>query len=147
MKTFSALLAICAGNSPVPGEFPTQRPVTRSFDVYFDLRPNKSLSKQSWGWWFEMLLRPLWRHRNDTIKLCKANRTFEILWRWANSNKWLKWIINTTRHVKINTSFTIWFCWREGCNIYVFMLVKIARRLFVLAWQTVPVPVNKLVSV
>ena len=37
METFSALLAICAGNSPVPGEFPTQRPVTRSFDVYFDL--------------------------------------------------------------------------------------------------------------
>ena len=34
METFSALLAICAGNSPVPGEFPTQRPVTRSFDVY-----------------------------------------------------------------------------------------------------------------
>ena len=35
METFSALLAICAGNSPVPGEFPTQRPVTRSFDVFF----------------------------------------------------------------------------------------------------------------
>ena len=33
MKTFSALLALCAGNSPVPGEFPAQRPVTRSFDV------------------------------------------------------------------------------------------------------------------
>ena len=33
METFSALLAICAENSPVPGEFPTQRPVTRSFDV------------------------------------------------------------------------------------------------------------------
>ena len=44
METFSALLAICAGNSPVPGEFPTQRPVTRSFDIYFDLRPNKRLS-------------------------------------------------------------------------------------------------------
>ena len=64
METFSALLAICAGNSPVPGEFPTQRPVTRSFDVYFDLRPNKRLSKQSWGWWFETLSPPLWRHRN-----------------------------------------------------------------------------------
>ena len=38
METFSALLAICAGNSPVPGEFPAQRPVTRSFDVFFDLR-------------------------------------------------------------------------------------------------------------
>ena len=65
IETFSALLAICAGDSPVPGEFPTQRPVTRSFDVYFDLRPNKRLSKQSWGWWFETQSRPLWRHRND----------------------------------------------------------------------------------
>ena len=38
METFSALLALCAGNSPVSGEFPAQRPVTRSFDVFFDLR-------------------------------------------------------------------------------------------------------------
>ena len=30
MKTFSALLAFCAGNQPVPGEFPAQRPVTRT---------------------------------------------------------------------------------------------------------------------
>ena len=63
METFSASLAICAGNSPVPGEFPAQWPVTRSFDVFFDvdLRLNKRLSKQSWGWWFETLLRQLWR--------------------------------------------------------------------------------------
>ena len=47
METFSALLAICAGNSPVPGEFTAQRPVTRSFDVFFDLRLYKRLSKQS----------------------------------------------------------------------------------------------------
>ena len=65
METFSALLALCAGNSPVPGEFPTQRPVTRSFDVYFDLRPNKRLGKQSWGWWFQTLSWSLWRHRNE----------------------------------------------------------------------------------
>ena len=38
METFSALLALCEGNSPVVGEFPAQRPVTRSFDVFFDLR-------------------------------------------------------------------------------------------------------------
>ena len=38
MGTFAALLAICAGNSPMTGEFPAQRPVTRSFDVFFDLR-------------------------------------------------------------------------------------------------------------
>ena len=64
METFSALLAICAGNSPVPGEFPAQRAVTRSFDVFFDLRLNKRLSKQWWGWWFETVSCPLWRHRN-----------------------------------------------------------------------------------
>ena len=64
METFSALLAICAGNSPVPGEFPAQRPVRRSFGVFFDLRLNKRLSKQSWGWWFETPSRSLWRHCN-----------------------------------------------------------------------------------
>ena len=46
MEKISALLAICAGNSPVPGEFPTQRPVTGSYDVIFDLHLNKRLSKQ-----------------------------------------------------------------------------------------------------
>ena len=57
------------GNSPVPGEFPTQRPVTRSFDVFFHLRPNKRLSKQWWGWWFETLSSPLWRHCNENLEL------------------------------------------------------------------------------
>ena len=66
METFSALLAICARNSPVTGEFPSQRPVTRSFDVFYDLRMNKRLSKQRWGWWFETPSRPLWRHCNDS---------------------------------------------------------------------------------
>ena len=61
---FSALLAICAGNSPVPDEFLAQRPVTRSFDVFFDLRLNKRLSKQSWGWWSETPPRSLWRQCN-----------------------------------------------------------------------------------
>ena len=79
MKTFSALLAICAGNSPVPGEFPKQRPVMWSFDVFFDLRLNKRLSKQSWGWWFETLSRPLWRHCNGQ-PLTDAAAT--QLWWW-----------------------------------------------------------------
>ena len=65
METFSVLLTICAGNSPVTAEFPAQRPVAQSFDVFFDLRLNKRLSKQSWGWWFEMPSRPLWRHCNE----------------------------------------------------------------------------------
>ena len=45
-EAFSALLALCAGNSPVTGEFPAQSPVTRCFDVFFDLRMNKRLGKQ-----------------------------------------------------------------------------------------------------
>ena len=61
----SASLALCAGNSPVTGDFPAQRSVTRSFDVFFDLCQNKRLSKQSWGWWFETPSCSLWRHCND----------------------------------------------------------------------------------
>ena len=52
-----------------PGEFPAQRPVTRGFDVFFDLHLNKRLSKQPWDWWFETLSLSLWRHRNDTEPL------------------------------------------------------------------------------
>ena len=59
-----ALLVICAGNSPVTGEFLSQRPVTRSFDVFFDLCLNKRLSKQRRGWWFETPSRSLWRQCN-----------------------------------------------------------------------------------
>ena len=62
METFSALLAFCNGNSPVPVEVPSQRPVTRSFDIFFDLCLNKRLSKQSRRWWFETPSRPLWHH-------------------------------------------------------------------------------------
>ena len=65
MEAFSALLAICAGNSPVTGEFHTQRPVTRRFDIFSFLRLNKRLNKQRWGWWFETPSSPLWRHGND----------------------------------------------------------------------------------
>ena len=52
METLSSLLALCVGNSPVTGEFPTQRPVKWNFDVFFDLGLNNQLSKESWGWWF-----------------------------------------------------------------------------------------------
>ena len=101
METFSALLAICAGNSPVPGEFPTKRPVTRSFDVFFDLRLNQRLSKQWWGWWFETLSRPLWRQLNEkrcgiclllprrkcwTIKLSVIWDTITFAWRHCTFN-------------------------------------------------------------
>ena len=78
METFSPLLAICAENSPVPGEFPAHRRVTRDFDVFFDLRLNKRLSKQSWGWWFETLSCPLWRHCNDMVMAILAGGIYPI---------------------------------------------------------------------
>ena len=62
--------SLCAGNSPVTGEFPAQRPVTRSFDVFFELRLNKRSSKHSWGWWFETPLQLLCRHCNGIQWTC-----------------------------------------------------------------------------
>ena len=75
METFSALLALCAGNSPVTGEFPAQRPVMRSFDIFFDLRLNKRLNKQSRRWWFETPSRLSWRHCYDRYhERCRSHR-------------------------------------------------------------------------
>ena len=78
METFSALLVICAGNSPVPGELLAQRPVTRSFDVFFDLRLNKRLRKQWRGWWFETPSRPLWRQCNDFMTCSYSEHPISI---------------------------------------------------------------------
>ena len=66
METFSALLAVCEGNSPVTGESPSQGPMTRNFDIFFDLRLNKRLSKQSWGGWSDTPSRSLWRQFVET---------------------------------------------------------------------------------
>ena len=65
-ETSSASLALCEGNPPVTDGLPSQRPVTQSFGVFFDLRLNKSLAKQSRHRWFETSSRSLWRHCNAT---------------------------------------------------------------------------------
>ena len=107
METFSVLLAICAGNSPVTGEFPAQRPVTRSFDIFFDLRLNKRLSKQSWGWWFETLSHPLWRHCNVS-----ADRWQWILKRQGGvANQWQRSFYPTAiaSNRCNNTGSLVWF--------------------------------------
>ena len=64
------VIDLCAGNSTVTGEFPSRRPVTRSFDVFFDLRLNKRLSKQSRRRWLETTSRSLWRHCNIRVAEC-----------------------------------------------------------------------------
>ena len=94
METYSALLAICAGNSPVPGEFPSQRPVTRSFDVFFDLRPNKRLSKQSCGWWIETPPCSLWCQCNGQTWTSRMGPRLMI-------PKYVRNTGNTTGHVSM----------------------------------------------
>ena len=88
METFSALLVICAGNSPVPGEFPSQRPVIRSFGFFFDLSLNKRFSKQSWGWWFGVPSHPLWRHCNvrSWWQEARMSRNYDIKQTIADSH-------------------------------------------------------------
>ena len=70
MEILSALLTLRAGNSPVAGEFPAQMP--RSFDVFFDLRLNKRLSKQSWGWWFGTPPHSLCSHCNEILGIAQV---------------------------------------------------------------------------
>ena len=86
------------------GEFHTQRPVTRSFDVFYDLRLNKRLSKQSWGWWFETLWCSLWRHRNGARRVLghqqshrESHDRIQIHFRWLNIN-WLARTSKVSRH-------------------------------------------------
>ena len=92
-KFFSPLLALCA----VTGEFPTQRPVTRNFDVFFDLGLKKRLSKQSRRWWFETPWRPLWRHSNY-ISLHNGQRS----WTWWIITVWRR---DTSYHDFIRRKF------------------------------------------
>ena len=143
----SALLAICAGN------FLAQRPVTRSFDVFFDLPPNKRLNKQWGGSWFETPSCPLWRHCNDIIgtfdywwrpceklvgELIPCNITLSLVACSTSSHylnqRWLWW--HCSKH------FSQWQCcfmlmlhchWRDsvwpGHNVFIFVLGSQSRSL------------------
>ena len=71
METFTTSLALCVGNSPITGGFPSQRPVTWGFDVFVNLRLNKRLNKQSGRRRFETLSRSLWSHCNVFLRTCR----------------------------------------------------------------------------
>ena len=78
METFSALLAICAGNSPVTGEFPAQRPVTHSFDVFL------AATKQLNEWYFpsvRLSVRPSVcpSHLFDYVPIFRSSWNFQEL--------------------------------------------------------------------
>ena len=80
-----------------------KRPVTRRFDVFFDLHPNKRLSKQWWGWWFETPSYPLWRHRNEMPR-----RQREM-----SQQRCRCWLIQSSA-VKTRSNLSLYYVWH--CN-------------------------------
>ena len=108
MGTFSALLALCARNSPVTGEFPSQRPMVWNFNVFFHLCLNKRLSKQSWGWRFETPSCSLWRHCNDGTELQTAMAISHGNSQWHITHKmWGKRVGDYVVFIIITEA---WFC-------------------------------------
>ena len=96
METFSALLSLYVGSSPVTCEFPSQRQVTQSSNVSYDLRLNKPLSKQPRRRWFDTLFCSLWRHCNLTFGgrissvlecgTCQSLSGFPLTLRWRHND-------------------------------------------------------------
>ena len=101
METFFRVTGLCAGKSPVTGEFLAQRAVTRSFDVFFHLCMNKRLSNQSRGW-FETPLHSLWSHRNRKHILFSDNIEFYEMCMQYPDIKWPRLITVTS----------LWAGWR-----------------------------------
>ena len=89
METYFALLDLCVGHSPVVGEFPSQRPMMRSFDVFCRLHPHKRLSKQLIRRWFEVSWRSLKRHCNG-VPVCYIRKT--------GIRRYWTWIVPRTKH-------------------------------------------------
>ena len=101
METYSALLALCVGNSPVTGEFSSQRPVTQSFDVFSDMRLDKRSSKQWRRRWFETPSRSLCRHCN--VKLCNHPHICYRHEHWSLAKGDNRWFILLLGIYMINT--------------------------------------------
>ena len=107
----------------------TQRSVTRSFDVCFELRLNKQLSKQSWGWWFETTSRSLWRHCNghftlDELVRLPLKQTYPCsncsIINWATAHPqgqhiWATMIINA--YITILSCKGMYIKYFTGCNL------------------------------
>ena len=89
------LMALCAGNSLVTGDFPAQRPVTRGVDVFFNLRLNKRFSKHPWGWCSETPWNSLWHHCN----VCEITQKQRMIIKHPITI-WVK------QHLHRNNSFT-----------------------------------------
>ena len=120
-----------------PGEFSTQRPLTRSFDDFFDLRLNKRLSKQPWGWWFATPSWSLWRQCNE------GNQSPNVVWGWQQNVELcctavpliLSHILypsTSDSSLPLNKNLFLWFCPTAYCVYSVkakFILTSIFTKL------------------
>ena len=127
METFSASLVLCAGNSPVTCEFPSQRPLTQSFDVFFDLRLNKQLSKQSRRRWFEMPSRSLWRHCNGLASVWTVWNVIYLHNTCAPCRILAYWLLFFVLHTTLNKIYLILEIWyRAGLGQYVVLEFQVS---------------------
>ena len=144
-------MALCAGNSPLTGEFPSQRPMTRGFDVFCHLCLNKRLSKQAWGWGFETPSRPLSRHCNGLeitygVWDCKlgpghSNITKERASNFTTDSTWaLSHLISSTHQLFVQRIFQAannnWatnalFYWPSVLEIYPWPSVSLHKGLVI----------------
>ena len=127
METFFALLALCMENSPATGEFPSQRPVTRSY-VFFELHLNKRLNKPSRRCWFETPSLSLWRHCNggtcfDTGSVRRLAFLCEPMMTSCQSDLYVnkpQWNIDRNSSI-LSTNKCFWKCRVWYICIYIYM--------------------------
>ena len=120
MEIFSALLALCEGNSPVTVGFPSQRPMTQIFHIFIDLHLNKWLSKQSRRWWFETPLCSLRRHCKTLAKIFQSAEVNCDLVYTKNANTFFWWckVQNTKQRLADSKYFGY------SCSPILFPLIK-----------------------
>ena len=88
------VIGLLCGEFTGPRWIPCKKACGAEFDVFFDMRLNKPLSKQWWGWWFKTLSRPLWCHCND-VKWCYQD-VCVFAWLTANPHWLVLWVSDTT---------------------------------------------------
>ena len=124
IEIISALLAICAGNSPASSEFPAQRPVTRSFDVFFDLYLNKRLrnNREAGD------LRRYGAHY-DVIVMTRINLFTDIFVIWDTVEIYMKYT-NTIFCDKLTIASCVKWRQYSGFNVFNTLRPSFSKRIF-----------------
>ena len=108
IETFSALLAFCAGTSPVTGKFPAQKQWRGALMFSLICTLHKRLSKQSRGWWFETPSRSLWRHCNVWVLYLVTVQHHWIVWLKV-SGIWCQKLLNRRITSVLKFIWSLWY--------------------------------------